>query len=103
MPTHGAAGWEIEMPLRAVVNAVGADEGLSKFQRVQVYDAVLIALVTLPLGMALPNPFGIVDELDRIIDAAPQISAAVLRVWSTVDDPMFWVAVEERNAQRTAV
>lgn len=103
MPIHSAAGWEIETPLREVVNAVGAEERLSKFERAQVYDAVLIAFVTLPLGMALPNPFGIVHEIDRIIADAPQIGTAVLKVWVTVDDPMFWMAVAERHAQPAAV
>lgn len=103
MPTHGAAGWEIETPLREVVNTVGAEARLSKFERTQVYEAVLLAFVTLPLGMALPNPFGIVQEIDRIIADAPQISSAVLKVWVTVDDPMFWMAVAERHAQPAAV
>lgn len=103
LPVHGAAGWEIETPLRDVVNVVGANEGLSKLQRTQVYNAVLIACVTLPLGMALPSPFGIVDELDQIIADAPEITAAVQAVWSIVDDPELWTAVGRRRTQLAAV
>lgn len=103
MPVHGAVGWEIETPFRDVVNVVGARQDLSKRQRAQVYYAVLIAFVTLPLGMSFPSPFGIVEELDQIIDDAPEIRAAVQEVWSTVDDQTFWMAVGRRHMQLAAV
>lgn len=103
MPVHGAVGWEIEAPFRDVVNVVGARADFSKRQRAQVYYAVLIAFVTLPLGMSLPSPFGIVEELDQIIDDAPEIRAAVQEVWCTVDDEAFWVAVGRRHMQLAAV
>lgn len=103
MPVHGAVGWEIETPFRDVVNVVGARHDLSKRQRAQVYYAVLIAFVTLPLGMSFPSPFGIVEELDQIIEDAPEIRAAVQEVWSTVDDQTFWMAVGRRHMQLAAV
>ena len=46
--------------------------------------------------MGLPSPFGIHDELDQIVAGSPEISEAVLQVWSTVDDREFWTAVAKR-------
>lgn len=83
----------IEEPLRGLVNAVGRKGGLSTSQRKQVYDAALIAIVGLPLGMGLPSPLGILDELDRIVDGSPDISDAVLEIWNLVDDRDYWSAV----------
>ena len=83
----------IEEPLRSVVNAIGRRQGLSRPQRTRVYDAALIAIVGLPLGMGLPSPFGILEELDRIVDGSPEISGAVLEVWNLIDDQDFWSAV----------
>jgi hypothetical protein len=103
LPRLGPWGWEIETPIRDVVNAVGVDENLSKNRRMQVYNAVMIAFVKLPLGMELPSPFGIVDELDRIVGDDPQIRTAVQRVWSIVDDPVFWSAVGTSRAPLVAV
>lgn len=93
LPSEGRVDRVIEASLRDVVNAVGRKRDLSKTQRAQVYDAALVAFVGLPLGMALPNPFGILDEFDRIAGGDPEISAAVLEVWSIVDDRQFWVTV----------
>jgi hypothetical protein len=93
LPLHRGVDQVIEAPLRGVVNAVGRKQRLTKVQRMQVYDAALIAIVGLPLGMALPSPFGILDELDHIVDGNPAISAAVLEVWNLIDDRNFWSAV----------
>ena len=103
LPQHGPWGWEIETPIRDVVNAVGSDENLSKHRRMRVYNAVMIAFVKLPLGMELPSPFGIVDELDRIVGDDPRIGTAVQKVWSIVDDPAFWSAVGTSRTPLVAV
>jgi hypothetical protein len=103
LPLHRGVDQVIEEPLRGVVNAVGRREGLTKAQRMQVYDAALIAIVGLPLGMALPSPFGILDELDHIVDGNPAISAAVLEVWNLIDDRNFWKAVGEGLGKPSAV
>jgi hypothetical protein len=103
LPLNRGVDRVIEAPLRDVVNAVGRKDGLTKAQRAQVYDAALIAIVGLPLGMALPSPFGILDELDRIVDSDPDVSAAVLEVWNLIDDRNFWSAVGERLRKPSAV
>jgi hypothetical protein len=92
---HGTDG-VVEEPFRDVVNLVGSRADLSTSQRIQVYDAALIALAGLPLGMDLPSPFGILDELDQIVAGSPEISEAVQQVWTMVDDREFWTAVARR-------
>ena len=103
LPLNRGADQVIEAPLRGVVNAVGRKQGLTKVQRMRVYDAALIAIVGLPLGMALPSPFGILDELDLIVDSDPGITAAVLEVWNLVDDRDFWSTVGESLNRSSAV
>jgi hypothetical protein len=103
LPLNRGVGRVIEEPLRGVVNAVGRKEGLTRTQRRQVYDATLIAVVGLPLGMALPSPFGILHELDHIVDSAPEIRPAVLEVWNLIDDRDFWSVVGESIRRSGAV
>jgi hypothetical protein len=93
----------IEEPLRSVVNAISRKDDLSTAQRMRVYDAALIAIVGLPLGMGLPSPFGILDELDRIVDGSSEISNAVLEVWNLIDDRDFWSAVGKSLRRSSAV
>lgn len=103
LPLDGTALLVIEKPLRDVVNAVGRADALSRRQRRRVYDAVLTACAGLPLGMALPSPFGILHDIDRIIATEPELRDAVLNVWTTVDDPDFWMGVSRRFGQAAAV
>ena len=93
IPIASDGAWEIEESLRDVINTIGAYEGLAKLDRLRVYHALMIAFVTLPLGMALPSPFGLVDELDHVTGDAPRMRAAVQWAWSVVDDPTFWKAL----------
>lgn len=90
LPVDGSVDGVIDGSLRHVVNTVGRRADLSMPQRTKVYEAALIAVGGLPLGMALPSPFGILDELDQIVAAAPEVSAALLEVWTIIDDREFW-------------
>lgn len=87
----------VEKPLRDLVNEVGRQRALTTPQRRRVYIATLLAVGELPLGMGLASPFDLVDELDRIVGGAPRVADAVQQMWTTVDDPRFWIRVARRG------
>lgn len=96
LPVDSAAERVIEKPLRDLVNDVGRRRGLDVAQRRIIYGCALLALGRLPLGMALPSPFGIIDEVDGVVACAPELASAIQEVWATVDDPQFWMTVSRQ-------
>lgn len=97
LPVDSVAEKVVEMPVRDAVNGICRARALPVGQRQHVYRAALIALSGLPLGMGLASPFGILHDLDQIIEDAPLLADAVQQTWTTLDDPAFWMQVATRS------
>lgn len=96
LPVDSVAERVIEKPVRDSVNSIGRARVLPVTHRQRVYQAALVALGGLPLGMGLASPFGILEDLDQIVGHTPGVADAVQQTWATLDDPRFWLQVSRR-------